>query len=153
MTITGAEKTPAAPPIPMIVVTECEEPEAAEKRLLVRRFVGEFKKFDIAPSFKSTVYEVAQGLVSSVQGQGGKTLCSPADTLANIIKTCAGWDSVALGEEFKVWRAGHHFPHAHVKEYLNLDSVIETAEFVKIWLTAEEAYQSVTVISSFLIIS
>lgn len=64
MIITGAEETPAAPPIPMIVVTECEEPEAAEKRLLVRRLVGELKKFDIAPSFKSTVYEVAQGLVA-----------------------------------------------------------------------------------------
>lgn len=140
----------------MIVVTECEEPEAVEKRMLMRRFVGEFKKFDIAPSFKPTVYEVALRLgggVSSVRGQGGKTLCSPADTLANIIKTCAGWDSVALEDEFKVWRADHHFPHVHVKEYLNLDSIIETAKFVKTWLTAEEAYQSVTVISSFLIIS
>ena len=140
----------------MIVATGCEEPEAAEKRMLVRRFVGEFKKFDIAPSFKSTVYEVALGLggeASSVQGQGGKALCAPTDTLADIIETCAGWDSVALGDEFKVWRADHHFPHAHVKEYLNLDSIMETADFVKTWLTAEEAYQSVTVISSFLIIS
>ena len=82
------------------------------------------------------------GVVSS--GQGGKTLCSLADT---IIKTCAGWDSVALGDEFKVWRAVHHFPNARVKEYLNLGSAIETAEFVKTQLTAEEAYQSVTVIS------
>lgn len=81
--------------------------------------------------------------MSSVQGQGGKTLCSLADT----IKTCAGWDSVALGDELKVWRAVHHFPDARVKEYLNLDSTIETAEFVKTWLTAEEAYQSVTIIS------
>lgn len=133
----------------MIVVMECEEPEAVEKRMLVRRLVGEFKKFDIAPSFKSTVYEVALGPgggVSSVQGQGGKTLCSPADALADIIKTCAGWDSVALGDEFKVGgRTATSL--TRVKEYLNLDSTIETAEFVKTWLTAEEAYQSVTVIS------
>jgi len=58
MTITGVEEPPAAPPIPMIVE---EEPEAAEKRMLVRHLVSEFKKFDIAPSFKSTVYGVALG--------------------------------------------------------------------------------------------
>ena len=91
MIITGAEEPPAAPLILMVVVTECEEElEAAEKRMLVRRLVGEFKKFDIAPSFKSTVYEVALGLgggVSSVQGQGGKTLCSLADTLADTLPT------------------------------------------------------------------
>lgn len=54
---------------------------------------------------------------------------------------------MALRDEFKVRRAVHHFLNARIKEYLNLDSAIETAEFVKTWLTAEEAYQSVTVIS------
>ena len=76
MTITGAEGLPAVPPIPVIVVTECEEEsEATENRMLVRRLVGEFKKFDIAPSFKLTVYDVALGIgggVSSVQGQDRK---------------------------------------------------------------------------------
>ena len=98
------------------------------------------------------LYEVALGLDGGCRQfrAGRQNSLLLADTLTDITKTCAGWGSVARGDEFKVWRVVHHFPDALVKEYLNLDSAIETAEFVKIWLTAEEAYQSVTVISFFL---
>lgn len=83
MIITGAEEPPAAPLILMVVVTECEEElEAAEKRMLVRRLVGEFKKFDIAPSFKSTVYEVPWALVAGCRQFRGREvkLSAPSPT-------------------------------------------------------------------------
>ena len=132
-----------------MTITGAEEPEATGKRSWCAASSANLRSSTLLLALSRRCTKLPWGLVAGCrQFRGGKVkLCSPADTLAGITKTCAGWGSVTLGDGFEVWRADHHFSHARVKVYLNLDPAIETTEFVKAWLTAEEAYQSVTVIS------